>query len=264
MKCGVSWACVILLWSSAALCAPAANDLAAHKDAGTRLVTLIEAADKTSQLKTPQVTALVKRVSDDARMLRQASYTVADLGVIDDVCGTANKASVSFMLFGLKSQVNPADPQQQAQQKLIALMNQNTVVFQDELEKLQPFLLRCLAREIPLATQFVASLKPEELTPVRIQGLMGIRSGLLQVYSGVLQAANDTRFREDYRTAMLSVLAETSARFASVMDLSLRRRLLDAAQAAASKASDPYKPYLTRIATGLSSESCDGLCAVRK
>jgi hypothetical protein len=265
MKLIMRLAAVTLLCSSTVLGAPNANDLAAYKDAGARLAALIDMAQKRgsiAQLRTAEVTRLVKIISDEGRILRADTYAVTEMGTLLDICDVANKASVSFVLFNLKAHIGPAANQQQIQTATIALANSNTLAFQDELKEIQPFLVRCLAKEVQPMTQFVSALKPAELTDVRRQGLAGARSGLLQIYSGALVAANDARYREDFRLALLAALAETSADFAPVLDLSVRRRMRDSMSAAASGAAERYKLHLTRIADSLSNEVCDGLCAI--
>ncbi|MDY6948313.1 MAG: hypothetical protein SXG53_21620, partial [Pseudomonadota bacterium] len=218
----------VTLWSSAALCAPSPTDLVAYKDAGARLVALIEIAQdkgEISLLKTPEVRGLVRSVSDESKVLRTDSYAASELGTLLDICDVANRASVSLMLFGLKAHLSSGANQQQAQAQTAALMTSNTVAFQDELKELHPFLLRCLAKEVAPMSQFVASLKPAEFTDVRRQGLMQARSGLLQMYAGALQSAIDTRYSDEYRLGLLAAMAESSESFASVMDLPVRRQL---------------------------------------
>jgi hypothetical protein len=265
MRFEIASLCLVLFCSSAAFCAPGPGDLAAYKNAGAKLVSLIEAAQQAgqiSQLKTPEVMGLVKTISDEKRILRPGSYTADELGSLMDVCGVANQASVSLALFNLKAHVGAMNSQEEMQAQTVALMNRNTVAFQEELGQLQPFLLRCLAKEIEPMTQFVASLKPADFTVVRRQGLAQARSGLLQIYTGAFQAANDTRYNDTYRTSLLAALSEISGRFATIMELSVRGHLRDSARSAASQASGAYKTHLVRIADSLNSETCDGLCAI--
>jgi len=256
----------VALWGSAAFCAPSPADLVAYKDAGARLMALIEAAQEKgeiSRLKTPEVVALVRSVSEESKVLRTNSYAASELGTLLDICDVANRASVSLMLFGLKAHLSPGANEQQMQAQMVALMTSNTVAFQDELKELQPFLLRCLAKEVRPMSQFVASLKPAEFTDVRRQGLTQARSGMLQIYAGALQATTDARYSNEYRLALLAALAESSDSLASVIELPVRRQLHETARVAAAKAAAPYRRHLDRIAGSLSSEVCDGLCAIR-
>jgi hypothetical protein len=266
MKLRAPLMCVILIWSSAEFCAPSLDDLVAHKEAGARLTALIQTAqekNQISQLKKPEVMSLVKSISDESRVLKPGSYTSDELETLLDICDVANRASVSLTLFDLKTHLNQTMTQPQLQAEAVALTSRNTAVFQDELKELQPFLIRCLAKEIQPMTQFMASLKPADLTDVRRQGLAQLRSGLLQIYSGALQAANETGYRDDYRIALLAALAETTVHFVSIIQLPERKQLHDLVTIASSKIGASYKVHLTRIANALSNDICEGLCAIR-
>ena len=258
--------CVVLWWSSVAFCAPGPADLAAHKEAVARLVQLIEGAQEKRQvslLKTPEAVRLIKDVSDIAGVLRPGSYTPAEIGPLIHTCGGANKASVALLLFGLTGQTSQPVPKAQAKAVMAALIDRNSVVFQDELKLLQPFLLRCMAKAIQPLTAFTSSLKPAELTDVRRQGIAQMRSGLLQVYTGVVQMVFESRYREDFKAALFEALAETSEHFSAVMQLPERQLMRDSIMAAAGHASGADQVYLTRLARALSSETCEGLCVVR-
>ena len=257
---------VALLWSSAAFCAPSPEDLAAHKVAGERLVLWIRTAQKNrdySLLKTPETVGLIKEVSDAARILRTGAYKPAEIQSLLDTCAHATMASVLLVGVNPTAQLTPPAAEQHEQAETVAAMDRNAVLYQDELKQLQPFMVRCMAKVIPPLTAFTASLKPEELTDVRRQGIVMIRSGLMQVYPGVLQMVVDPRYRNDFKTALLEALAETSVHFATVMQLPERQRLHDSIAAAAARATSAQQIHLTRIAHALSADTCEGLCAVR-
>jgi hypothetical protein len=260
------WQTVMLLWSSTALCAPSADALAGYKDAGARLAALIASAQdakERQQLKTPEVMSLVATISDEARMLGTGAHSMAELGTLMEICDVANKASMSLTLFDLKSHLDPKGTAQQQQAAVIPLMNSNTLAFQDELKELQPFLFRCLASQVPPLTEFILSLKPADFTAVRREGLLGARSGLMQIYVGALRVGSEGQVRDDYRHAVLEALAETAATFASIVELPTRRKVHEAMLVAASKATGPDKLHLTRIATAFGDVRCDSLCAIQ-
>lgn len=142
-------------------------------------------------------------------------------------------------------------------------MSRNTVVFQDELKQLQAFLVRCMARTIQSLTEFALSLKHGELTDVRRPGIAQMGSFLWQVYSDALQMLADPKIRDDFETALLEALAETSAHHASAMPLSERKQMHASMAAAAARATGTIHVFLSRIAEALSANTCEGLCAIR-
>jgi hypothetical protein len=263
MKCQKLWGLLVLC--APAFADPSPADLAAHKAAAARVVGLIEAAQsagEASRLKTPEFMGLIRAVSDEGKVLRSGVYAASELNALLDTCDAANRVSVSLTLFGVKARIAPGSTPQQIQEEVMALGTINTVVFQEQLKEVLPFLLRYLAKEVAPMTEFVASLKPAEFTDVRRQGLAQARAGLLQIYAGALQSATDARYGEAYRLTVLAVVAETSDAFAATLEMPVRRQLHERARAASVAAAEPYKRHLSRIVESLGSQRCDALCAV--
>jgi hypothetical protein len=67
---------------------------------------------------------------------------------------------------------------------------------------LHPFFVRCTAKEVPPIAEFTVSLKPEQLTEERRKGLEQVRTGMVELFVGVLRSVNDTKYDERYRTAL--------------------------------------------------------------
>jgi hypothetical protein len=166
------------------------------------------------------------------------------------------------MLFDLKAHVDPKWTPQEAIKKIVPIVTNNTLAFQEELTKLQPFLFRCLARQVPPITEFILALKPVELTAVRRQGLSQMRSGIVQTYAVALGVATEARCNKEYRLALLLSLAETAGSFATIMQVSDRKRIADSLSAASLTAQEPCKVWLDKIASKFYSRRCEGLCKI--
>ena len=257
---------ILLLSGGNAIAAPSAADLQAFNDAGARLLALIkdaESARKADALRTPEAKNLIQRLSDESRMLNGLPYAATNLGTIIDICEVVNRASVSLMLFDAKEQIDPKANPEQTSAALVPLMQRNILQFQNELKELQPFLLRCLAKQIPAISEFIASLKPEEITEVRRNGLARMRFGVLQVFGGAFNAVNDEQYKPDYRLALLSALAETADVFVTITQLSVRKQMADAAAESARRANPPYKAHLERVSVIFRDQSCGILCSIQ-
>jgi hypothetical protein len=114
------------------------------------------------RVKDPKAAEIIATLSD-IRFLSSNRYQMKDMGGLMDLCDQSNKAVMSYVMFDVKSVINPqSDPQQMAA-RLAPLMEKNVRTFQNELGELQPFLFRCLAKEIPLLTEFAQAsiLRPE-------------------------------------------------------------------------------------------------------
>lgn len=242
------------------------TDVALYRQTSERLLALIEAAQADgdpSRLRTKEVLALVGSVSSDSAVLESSVSGEFELEMLTEICGLANKMSVTLLFFGAKAHISSVATQEQMQTELLSLMTRNTLDFQDHLKELQPFLLRCLARKLPALSQFVAELRPDEITDVRRQGLAKLRSGMTQLIVGGIAAANDSRYSERYRLSLLEALAETSPVFAQSMEPAVRQQLHALTSAAASQAQRPYKRPLDQMERALGASSCNALCALR-
>ncbi|MDR1887772.1 MAG: hypothetical protein LBQ81_00005, partial [Zoogloeaceae bacterium] len=125
----------------------------------------------------PKVALIIATLSDSERFLVKPDFRLEHFDVLMDMCGKANHAVMSYLLFNLKSHVDvKADPVTVASQVAKA-MGYNTYMFQNELEFLQPFNIRCMARLVPLLTEFASNLKPEERTDIRRAGVQQTQNG---------------------------------------------------------------------------------------
>jgi hypothetical protein len=198
----------------------------------------------------------------DTQWLNSKTYQVKDLESLIDICDLANKAAMSYAMFGVKNMFDAkADPNQLAL-RIQQLMERNTRTFQDELGELQPFLLRCTAKEIPLLAEFAQSLKPEQLTDVRRAGLRQARDGMFKIYYGALHASNDPTYKESYRAKILQSLAEVAPQNASALQPDARKQIAALAKASQPKSSLLLYGYLQKMADAMTTTRCDGLCAL--
>jgi hypothetical protein len=104
-------------------------------------------------------------------------FESTDMTVLLGLCSQTHSIAISYLLHDAKSAVDPLSPLQVQQQKTVALMNANAITFQKEFAVLQPFVIRCLATQIPLLTQFIKTLPLEQLTSVRRDGLKQMTGG---------------------------------------------------------------------------------------
>ncbi|MEQ1513889.1 MAG: hypothetical protein ABL934_14570 [Lysobacteraceae bacterium] len=259
------WMLPLMAWSGIVVSAPPAKALAEYREAASRFSSLVveaEAGKKVSQLRSPEFEKLVEVLSDEKMMLASAATPEDDIEVDLEICGIANRVVMSLATFDLRENVAKAEDQREILSDFNAMMTRNILMFQDELKTLQPFLIRCLAKAVPGVNRFLTSLDPEQLTDVRRRGAVKMREGSLMTYRGAFAATNDTILAEDYRRAMLSVLAETAEAYASIMPLPERRKIAETAGSAALSGDDRYQAYLVSIERAFRSEECTTICKI--
>ncbi|HEY2990416.1 MAG TPA: hypothetical protein VGL11_22060, partial [Candidatus Binatia bacterium] len=126
---------------------------------------------------------------------------------------------------------------------------------------LQPFLIRCLAAQMPLLTEFIYSLKPEEMTDIRRSGLQKTRTGMFGAFVGALQCLSTAQLRDSYRLNLLESLAETASVFAPLLHLTERKQILNLAEAVRPTLPSNLHVYLAKITQAMSDLRCQGLCS---
>ncbi|GHT99335.1 hypothetical protein AGMMS49960_04320 [Betaproteobacteria bacterium] len=209
----------------------------------------------------PAAAEVIAILSDSKRFLTQSNFRLEHLDKVSNMCGTANKISMTYVMFDLKNHVDVgADPAAVTVQ-VMNVMGRNSYTFQGELKLLGPFLYRCLARQIPVMTEFISKLKPEELTDVRLAGLQRVRKGILQTIAGTILFAVDESSEESYRAAILQALAENASQYISLLSIPERQQILTLIASAQPNAPSFARKHLATISAAMSDTSCTGLCA---
>lgn len=245
--------------------ATAADDVAVYSEAGKKLAALVakaEKADDAKLLQTEETNQLVTVLSDEQRFLQKRNYSKDQLGDVLQLCGTSNKAVMSLALFHLKGSIDPKANQKVIAQQVAALMEKNVKRFGRYLEHLQPFMIRCMARQVSPMSDFMASLAPQEMTAVRRKGLEQARNGFAQLIIGVLKNSNDARYNKTYRLAIIKALAESAPELVSTLPIKMRSRIQSVATAGSDSVSADFTPYMKQIYQALDSKECKGLCAI--
>ncbi|MFZ6743725.1 hypothetical protein ACO0LC_10900 [Undibacterium sp. JH2W] len=203
---------------------------------------------------------LIAILSDSQRFLNSTSYRLADLATLHNMCMKTNAVTMSYALFDMKSYVKKGDDQALVVQQVGKLMYKNVVSFQNELEPLQPFLVRCLAKEIPLLTEFIATLQPEEFTDIRRGGLQQARNGVLSIYYGNLQILSNPDLKKPFKEKIVEALADAAAPLASIIQPAARQQIWDLATTIQKTRSGTMDSNLRKIIEVMSATECVGLC----
>ena len=254
----------VLMWMYASVTTIAcAQDATAYLNASEELQRLSLLATPESgmpRMSDKKVAALISTLSNSRLFLDSAPYQLKDLSVLMDICGKSNAAVMSYMLFDLKNNIDPnGDPNLSAlQMQKVVIKNAHT--FQDELEQLQPFSLRCGAKMNPLLTEFLLSLTPEELTDIRLAGLKQTQNGTMNSLFGVLLMSNDPTLKISYRSLMLQAASEAAASNATILPLTARRKIVELAKSAQPNAPEEFHNALEGIVDAMSDTRCEGMC----
>jgi hypothetical protein len=256
---------LLFLWlfiGTAAIAAPQGIDEYLQASAKFEaLVTEGAKAHKMPRITEKQAADVILTLSDRQRFLNSYTFQLKEFDLLLDICGKANAAVMSYALFDLEANLDKKDDPKLIALKVQKLMGRNVQTYQNELARLQPFQIQCMATQVPLMREFVESLKPEEMTEVRRDGLKQWQNGMYGMYIGCLQSINNSQLSKSYRLIILQSLADTAEVFAPSLQLAMRKRILNLAKSIQSITSDDFQLPLAKIIQAMSDISCEGLCA---
>lgn len=213
------------------------------------------------RLSDPGAREILGTLADHTRFLDAYNFGSADLSQLMNMCNQANKVVVSYMLFDLASHVDKTmtDPQKVAP-IVMQLGSRNMIEYQSEMTPVMAFNQRCMARQIPLTVDFVRTLRPEDLTEIRLQGLQQLRNGLLNTYLGMAHGISETPISLENRRIMFSTLAEVTPVLAQALDLARRKAALNYWVSQAANMPPGVETEYKQIVDALGATTCDDFC----
>jgi hypothetical protein len=240
-----------------------AHDPAAYLRASQELEALFAQAGKDGRaprLADRNVADLIRVLSDSKRYLDDTTYEVKDIALLGEVCGQSIAAVMSYALFDHANAIDRNAEVTVKTRQAAQLMERNVIRFQDELQHLQPFLVRCLGKSVPLLDTFIAALPPAELTDIRRDGVRGTRQGAYAAFYGFLQAVNHPALKTRYKEAVLSAMADTAAQYAPILQPVMRRQIAELAASLRTAGDGRLRGHIEQILRAMKDTRCEGLC----
>lgn len=185
-----------------------------------------------------------------------------DLPSLMNFCTDTARTALGFETVGLSAadlaSLNSGAPPM----RIVEAFNRNAVGFQDEIAASSRFSLACTAVSLPQLAKFSASLKPQDWTPARRDGMAQMQRGLVQTVSGVAAMQLDP-IRPANRLAVLDEALKHVDVITAAMTPESRKSTAAAVQRILeSKALDAgVRVKLGTLLSALSRPDCTGLCA---
>lgn len=177
---------VLLALVSPALAQDGARDAAAAREAAQAFQVYVEGVAKKGarpDLTRPEVAALLGRVFNLGALNALPPAQASDIEWLMDWTMAANATSKLFMLYGMKPGPQPD----------WAAIQRNMTEYEDWHAAAATFLIHGFARQVVAADLFMASLAPEQRTPVREKGMARMRSGAAEFVVGALGAVSESK-----------------------------------------------------------------------
>ncbi|MDM0057454.1 hypothetical protein [Variovorax fucosicus] len=230
--------------------AASAPALAAHAEAG-RAFDALRAAQpgRMPRLAEAEAGTLLRVLGDAPRFLDDMNYTPAELGVLSDLCDRNKAAITAYISFGA---VQPSGID-------ASVVVRNVLEFQDELAVLQPFLARCIARQVPIAEAMLRQMGERQASQLRLGGLKRSQTSLLQLYAGIATCFSDPRFGPAY-CGLLDLMAELAPVHARALPLASRTMAIRLLPPLQQLPAGPQREAVQRIVDAMSDDRCTALC----
>lgn len=229
----------------------AAQDTGAYVQASQEFDALRAAhPERLPRLADADAAPVLRTLADAPRFLPAKGS--ADLAAVSDLCDRAQSAVVAYLSFGALQQG----------QLVPAVMSDNAAAYQDELALLQPFLARCVARQVPLAEATLRQLDPRTAAQLRLGGLRRGQAAILQLYASLATGLADPRVQARSMDALLDALADTAPAHARALALDARAAPRELAAAQVAQAAPARQAAWRRIASAMADTGCEALCAL--
>ena len=184
----------------------------------------------------------------DPALLGRPPYGEKDLAAMDAIASRARAVYATYLGFARDA------PNPQA-------MEEKALASQDELLHLDAFFIRLEAVELAALADFVAHLKPEQLTEVRLDGLRQMRLGILQMIAGALTMGGDA-VRPENRELLLDALADSAEPIAAGIPIATRVQMADAVRNVFASMPPADQARVQTFLKAMASTQCSGLCTL--
>lgn len=219
------------------------------------------AAGKMPRLTDPEAGALIEAMSNADEFLAGPAFGDESMNGLMDMCLETNRASVNYVFADLLSQAIPASDAEKIQ-RVRELTTANAHAYQDELARLQSFLVGCHAKLMPLIANFAQTLTPAEMTGIRKSGILQMRQGVIATYSGAFLTAHDPLIRAPNALRQLQAVSRTAEVYAEVLTPAQRETLVATFNTQRAGLSKEMLGLLDVIVSAMSKTSCTGLCLI--
>jgi hypothetical protein len=211
---------VLLALASPALAQDGARDAAAAREAAQAFRVYVEVVSKKGgrpDLTRPDVAALLGRVYDLDAFNALPPAQASDLEWLLDWLDAANTVGKLFTRYGSKQESQPD----------FTALARNMTEYEDQYAVAMNFMIRAQAREAVSSKLFMASLAPEQRTPVRERGIARARSSAAEFILAAICSAVQGSGKPANARLVAAAIRDTREVWASFFLPQDRARVID-------------------------------------
>lgn len=206
------------------------------------------------------VAAVISVLTDSKQFLMPPAEPFDDISELTGFCDNVGLIVKRYVFSGVK--IGPVADESEADwtRRVLKQSNENFIKYQDMLALLEPFHIQCLSGAVPIVSKAMKSLKPEEITAVRLQGIQQSRDGIAALFSSMLQQMDTPGVREATQTALAKAMATTAPTYASILKPNVRLQISERVKTLQKVLGAPLFANLDTIAKTMANTNCEGLC----
>ncbi len=250
--------CVLLTFLVALSACPARAEV--PPDAATRVQTAykdIEALAQKTLVKgvlpkwsDPDGQAALARMWDAPAILGTPPYAGKDTSTLMSVMPVEVALTKSYILFTPKPGTQPD-------------LTANSIAYQDEIARGSAFLMRVFGATLPALDDFVAHLKPEQMTKVRLEGIRRMRLGMLQEVTGLSSTMRSDGLKPENRAVIVAALADSAGPLSAAVLPTDREAMIKTVEPAMPMLTADEKTRMQGFIASMKRTDCKGLCALQ-
>ena len=211
----------------------------------------------------PATARWLETVTDVQRVLGSGPYEASNMISLMAVCSMSVQLASRYTLEGFDQLKPLANDKVKLSAALVKLQTENAVTYQDELSGIMAFSVACMSREVAPMNEFLASLSPEQLTPIRRQGAAQMRDGIRAAILGNISLSGDVSISVENRKIIVSALAANIDALATSLPEDFRRYLVGVMEAQPSVSDADIRRAMSHITEVLRKQGpCNGVCGI--
>lgn len=188
----------------------------------------------------------------------------------ENVCEPLNRLSVRHLLDGTAALRRPGDQQTPQGEEIAAFTAQlqalqlrNAARYEEAIVILSGSGIRCTARHFPVLADHLASLPPQEMTPVRLNGARQMRVGIARAVLGYMTALREPATTPANRARLHAYIGELAAPLAAALTPELRAEVLTMLGQLPATADAEILATTEVLKAALATSECVQLCVYR-
>lgn len=197
----------------------------------------------------PDDAPLLAALWDERAILGAPPYRAADVPKLIEINGRQIEVYKAYLLFAPSAEARPD-------------LDRNAGTYQDEIARSAAFMVATVAATLPALSDFASSLKPDDMTPVRRDGVRKVHLGITQIVTGFALLLRSPGFRPENRAIVIESFAVHADALAAGTARKDKAAMIAQLDATLSSLDPTERARIELFRAALLRGDCDAVCAL--